>query len=259
MNEFERIRRDCRLGVKTWHNLSSSLSAFERLCHLVDLNDHLILSSLFYMGVIKYAKPFLNNDSGSGLISYPIKTLRKESGFRLDIHKHLVSIRNTLIAHDDFKEVFPTILTTNMRMGGTDFDIIISITMSNKCISHPSDLSVVAIFKEHVSAALDGTVVKLMDDLARFRKCVMDDPTLAESGCKNSRLVEKKMSIPPGGRAFVFPDLSSDPWLDVDEPDFSGIHNGFRYEEIKFQRDFSGPEEIILPNGDRLVLTPSKD
>ena len=257
MNEFERARRDCHLSIKTWQNLSSSLSAFTRLCELVDLKDHLIISSLFQMAVVKYTKPFLKNDSGNGRVSFPIKKLKKTPGFNSNVHKHLIDIRNTLIAHDDFNEVLPKILITNMVMSGTEFSIPMSIIVSNKCVSHPSDLSVAHELKNHVAAAVEGSLAKLNEDIERIRKIAIDEQEQVGSASKYSRTLKEKINIPVGGGRIEHPDFSGEPWLNVDEPNFSDIHNGFMYEEVRLKRDFNGPEKIELPNGHYVVIGPN--
>src|SRR5437899_9433594 len=120
MNEYLRCRRDCQIGVKAYQNIRASLLAFERLCTLVESDDHLLLSSVFHMGVIRYAKPFLGAESGAGLVSYPTQQLRKVSGFSMEIHRHLLTVRNTLIAHDDFDQIEPRILIFGFNPNGFD-------------------------------------------------------------------------------------------------------------------------------------------
>ena len=64
------------------------------------------------------------------------------------------------------------------------------------------------------------------------------------------------MEIPIGGTRPVLPDFMKDSWLDVPEPDFSEVHNGFRYESISMKREFHGPESIELPDGRRIKISP---
>lgn len=46
-------------------------------------------------------------------------------------------------------------------------------------------------------------------------------------------------------------------WLESKEPDYSEIHNGFRYEKCIIQQEFYGPEKIKLPNGEEVEITPN--
>ena len=71
MNEFERARRDCHCSIKACQSLKASVDSFSRLCKLVDSDDHILISSVFHMAVIKYVKPFLNNDTKDGKVRFP--------------------------------------------------------------------------------------------------------------------------------------------------------------------------------------------
>lgn len=256
MNEFARCRRDIFLGIKAFQNIRASLSALERLCYMVDSDDHLVLSSLFHMAVIRYVKPFLNTETGGGPASYPLKHLKANPNFSMKVHEHLKEIRNTLIAHDDFEQVEPRLLFFGIKLPGVDFLVPTKIVVSNKCISHPSDLDGVEIMKKHVVSVLDSVASKIGYDIQVLRSIKIEKPEQAKEMEKYSKSYGQQ-DIPKEGARLLEPDLANEQWLDPKEPDFSEIHHGFRYEKITMKQDFHGPERIKLPNGYEIEINPS--
>jgi len=81
--------------------------AFERLCALTGSNDHMLVSSFFHMGVIRYAKPFTPTIFNSRRMVYGYKKLKGSAGFSEDLHKHILDVRSTLVAHDDLDQIEP--------------------------------------------------------------------------------------------------------------------------------------------------------
>ncbi|MGH7216203.1 MAG: hypothetical protein ACREIG_03085, partial [Nitrospiraceae bacterium] len=243
MNEFQRCRIACQIGIKAYQSLFGATSGFERLTKLVDSEDHLLLSALFHMAVIKYAKPFIHKP-----VAYPIKHLKSLPGFSVKVHEHLIKVRHTLIAHDDFEQIEPRILSFGINPQTQGVNIPTSIVVGNKSISRPADLQSVETFKQHTDHAITGVQKKLFDDMAKLREVIIMHPDQAKQAERYSNHCGS-VQIPASGARLAEPNFMDDSWLDPKEPDFSSIHNGFRYEAIKLRRNFYGPETIKLPNG----------
>lgn len=250
MNEFQRGRNRLLIGIKAYQNLLGSVSGFEKLLQLVDSEDHLLLSSLFHMAVIKYAKPFIHKP-----IAYPIKHLKRLPGFSTEVHDHLIKVRHTLIAHDDFEQIEPRILIFGVTPQEEGITIPTSLVVGNKSISHPADLRSIETFRQHARHAITGVRESLLDDMAKFREVIIKYPDQAKQARKYSRHLGS-VEIPIGGSRLSEPDFMEDEWLDPKEPDFSSIHSGFRYEAIKLRRNFYGPETIKFPNGKQVKISP---
>lgn len=264
MNIFERARFQCHLGIKAYQNVRASQQAFERLSKLNDSDDHLVTSSVFHFAVVRYAKPFMQTQTAQGSVRYPVKHLKNTSEFNPNVHEHLLLVRNTLIAHDDLDQVEPRALLEGMTIkdvGGTPlkgsgYFIPMSVTISNKCISHPADLDGASKMLEHVTGTLSGILSKLNEDLGTLRQARLDFPEEAEAAEKYQRNHDENVTIPAGGMRYVPPSLSDESWLIPTEPDFTDIHNGFRYETITLRREFPGPEKIKLPGGGWVEIQP---
>lgn len=255
MNLFEKHRKDCQLGIKALQNLRAASSALHRLQELSESGDFLLLSSLFHYAIVKYAKPFLGCRIGEQEIRYPVKRLRKENGFSEVLHEHLILVRNTLVAHDDFNHVSPRILTMCICPQDTNFQIPVSITIANKSISHPADKAGVDLMFKHVMAAFEVVGKNLSADMVALREITLKQPHLAKDSEQYSKHYGTQQVSGEGTR-IVPPDVSGDPWLNPDEPDFSSLHKGFLYEPMSAKKEFHGPEMIELPNGERVEINP---
>jgi hypothetical protein len=130
-----------------------------------------------------------------------------------------------------------------------------SLVMGNKSISHPVDLQSVEAFETHTERSVTGVQQKLFEDMARLRELIILHPDQAKQAVKYSKHFGS-VEIPAGGNRLSEPDFMQDEWLNPKEPDFSSIHNGFRYEAIKLRRNFYGPETIKLPNGEQIIISP---
>lgn len=255
MNDFTRARRDCIVGVKAWQNLRASAAALDRLCSIIEAEDIVLLNSVFYMAIVRYAKPFIKSKLSTGFISYPTKTLKKAAGFSALMHAHILQLRDTLIAHDDFDEIEPKLLLAGFSPHGQDIHIPVWVVISNKCISHPAELEGAIKLKQHVQVTLNAVQEKLHDDMGKLRKIAIDHPELTATSLEYSNN-HGTQEVPIGGIRLTPPDFGKEPFLDLQEPTFPEVQNGYRYEWAKLKREFYGPERITLPNGDSFEISP---
>lgn len=252
MNHFERCMRDCQIGVKAFQNIRASLLAFQRICGLISSDDSILLEGLFHAGVIRYAKPFVKS---RGEVSHPVKDLLNVEGHSKNLHDHLMTIRDTLIAHDDFTKIKPRILFYGASVKGANIAVPTSIVVANKCLGYPSDLEGAQSIRTHVDATLRGVVNSLGKNISRLRDLVIKNPEELLNKSDYSRHMGT-VSLKEGVGQLPSADIMNDSWLDTLEPTFLEILNGYRYEEIKMRCDFHGPEEIDLPGGKKIVITP---
>jgi hypothetical protein len=57
--------------------------------------------------VISYARLFVHSETSTGKITYPSRHLMRAVGFDLELHKHILELRNQIIAHGDY-HMFPS-------------------------------------------------------------------------------------------------------------------------------------------------------
>jgi hypothetical protein len=67
-----------------------------------DKLDHVLRAALFQSAVTVYARPFVENRGSTGANRrFSISGLKNAPGFDRALHKHILTLRQTLIAHHD--------------------------------------------------------------------------------------------------------------------------------------------------------------
>ncbi|HVY89630.1 MAG TPA: hypothetical protein VG942_12225 [Hyphomonadaceae bacterium] len=171
LNEFEIRRRDCLISAKALHNLTIAHKALTQLIAEIPKREHLILSSFFHHAAIRYAKPFQNSALELGTARFPFKSIKDAPGFSVSVHEHLLEVRNTLIAHDDFDAVLPRLIHEGPEIGG--HIIPLAVAIANVTILYPTDVESAKKLETHVEAAAKATMEKLVVDMAAYRQCVL--------------------------------------------------------------------------------------
>jgi hypothetical protein len=170
------------------------------------------------MAVVRYSKPFVGLKTSAGTMQYPTRALKRTEGFSSKIHEHLIEVRNTLIAHDDFKQIEPRILSFSVGATGGNVHLPLEITISNKCLECASGGALDEI-KNHVETTVEAVLVRLVNDISRFRDFVIEHPEDAKMSSKYLRDLGQ-IEVPVGGKYVDIPDLTGEPYLDADEPTF---------------------------------------
>jgi hypothetical protein len=255
MNFHTQACNDAKLGIKAYQNLVGSLQGFDRFLSLIPTKDHILLSSVFCFAVVKYAKPFVDTDTSFGTTRYPLRHLKSDQNFDTTLHNHLIELRNTLVAHDDLESIEPRILSRCISVQPTGFSIPMSIDLSNKCLAYPIAPESTVKLRTHVAACVQGALNKVHLDLAKVRDAALKYPEQAAEGQRYLRHYGQDR-IEIGGSYLQPPEFMNDEWLNSSTPDFSHIHDGLLYEELRVRREFFGPERIKLPDGSEVEISP---
>ncbi|HXU92263.1 MAG TPA: hypothetical protein VFP33_01270 [Gallionella sp.] len=255
MNIHAQACNDAKLGIKAYQNLVGSLQGFDRFLSLIPTKDHILLSSVFCFAVVKYAKPFVDTKTSLGTTRYPMRHLKSEAGFDAALHNHLIELRNTLVAHDDLESIEPRILQMCMSVEPTGFNIPMAIGLSNKCLAYPIASESVVKLRTHVEASVQGVLNKVHLDLARVRDAALKYPEQAAQEQRYQKHYGQDR-IEKDGSYLQPPNFMNDEWLNSNAPNFSHIHKGLLYEELRVRRDFCGPERIKLPDGSEVEISP---
>ena len=104
---FEASRRRCVDHLRALLAISASKSSITEILRGWDIHSAEIRSALHSACVMSYARPFSSSDTGSGKIFYPTKQLLKTIDFDVELHKHILSLRDRIIAHGDYG-IFPS-------------------------------------------------------------------------------------------------------------------------------------------------------
>lgn len=240
--KFAALHKNCKLGVKAFQNLRSSETRITRMLDYFVQGDNELLSALFSAAIVSYAKPFLESNIGTVNVVYPIKNLKKNChSFDIELHKHLIKIRHSVVAHDDFNYIDPKLLQVGVDANG--LFIPTTMIMSNKCISYPSKVKFLKTILEHVSATKECIYLKLRDDLTLLRKQIIEHPNTV----KKSQY-EQDFGDANNPKQDIS-NIKNDTWLDLPAPQFESAEKEYRYEAVRVGKDFTAYEKIEVGNG----------
>jgi hypothetical protein len=252
IKELEHLEVSWKLGAKAWQNVNASVMGFDKMLQMGDSFDPIIFPSLFYWAVIRYVKPFLK--SGTSKSCYRLKRISSYPDFNKDIHQHLVNIRHTLIAHDDFTEIEPKLLMFGPELE-KGFIAPQLIEISNKCVSSPKEIEMIEILKVHAEATAQAIFSELEKDLNKLRGFHLKYPKDMRRRSSYSKS-EGKSEIDSEGKVEGFTGSIDKSWLDMTTPSFIESDMDYHYETANIKFEFNGPEEIISPSGAIITITP---
>lgn len=244
------------MGMKALQNVTGCYFGLQLLEQSLNQNTevaHYISSAaIFQYSIIRYAKPFTNSEFEGKSFIYPTKHLLKTEGFSSDTHDHLIRLRNTLIAHDDHDELESKMLTLGAHFHSQTTDEIVAVIahtmLANKCISHLANRDHLKLLLVHTEATLLGIKTKLDIDLTVQKELAVEYPAI---NLEHAKYI-KQYGSPILGEVMSLPDISSDEWLNANEPKFTVHENGYVYEKSIYKIDFDLPTIVKSASGEVL-------
>lgn len=111
---FKARKRELLVHIRALDDFSNVHALATRLVENVgeEIDDtEQLRGALFMSAVVTYVRPFLKSKNKYGETSgtYPIRRLKDDARFDAKLHEHLLHVRNKLIAHDDGKQLPPTL------------------------------------------------------------------------------------------------------------------------------------------------------
>src|SRR5690242_12517989 len=104
---FEEARHKCVDHLRALNAVREAGRYARIILDLWGINNFEVLSALHVAGIISYARPFQYSKSGGGRIFYSTSYLLRSHGFDKDLHRHILLLRDKIIAHSDY-DFFPS-------------------------------------------------------------------------------------------------------------------------------------------------------
>lgn len=253
---YQRLCNDAKRTAKGFQNLSGALEAFQRFSSELASEDQVLLSALFCHGVTRYAKPFVVTETHHGKVKLGTKHLSKIEGFDGEIHKHLLELRNTLIAHDDLVTIEPQIGIGSLEVPGMDLSIPMEMGVVSKALGYPPQSGSAKRICSHVAACKKGASQRLADLFWEIRQESIASPADARAAAKWTRSGETLTTRTDGPARVTVPDVTQFLELKPTVPDYQHLHEELLYEELKFRLIFRGPVRAEA-NGKVFVAEPT--
>jgi hypothetical protein len=233
--------------ARALNSILAARSAAEALRRNWENPDLEVRSALYTQIVVNYARPFIPNVVNGRMRTYPINDLKRQADFDRALHKHLVDLRNKLLAHADSEylqgRVFHRFLDVAGK-GGT-VRVPIGVSVRVQALHGISDKATIEQYVGHFAAAgpcIDAKLREALDALLRafiqypdgFEK--MDDPTHRET-----------LGAVPAGTEHQLPDWRQLKSAQLPRPVFAVGTEGFVFRDLEFDCVLEGEVKIDSP------------
>jgi hypothetical protein len=225
---FEKLRRRCVDHFRALASVQLAQRYSSRLTQGWGLFDDEIASALHATSVIAYARPFTTAKAKQGNIFYPVRDLQRQPGFDAALHRHLMALRNQLIAHSDYGVLRSTMY---MQAVGDSQELPVSLGLNVKRLVGIESKTLAERYLSHldvcvarISAAFDvefkAMARHVRDHPEHFRQTQNIPTEITQHGAIDTLQLLPKPSGAAGG---------------VKEPAFEGIEAGYKYQMITHQ------------------------
>lgn len=239
--KFEKARRRCVDQYRALASLESSHDYALRLFSEWGRHDPIILSALHSATVMAYSRPFSQSKTSQGSREFPVKDLKRVApNFDDEMHRHILRLRNQIIAHSDYSWLRSTMFYQAIGDGGS---LPVELGINVKRIRGIEDRALSERYLEHVASCVMRLSTIFDEEFNNLARQVRDDPSLF--GLTANIPTEISRDGPnPNLTALPPPKGAAS---NVEEPDFSDKIGGYRFEMLTHKR-------ALVRSGTYLVL-----
>jgi hypothetical protein len=202
--------------------------------------------------VISYARLFVHSETSTGKITYPSRHLMRAVGFDLELHKHILELRNQIIAHGDY-HMFPSTMYLQ-SIGDNRLPIALGINVKGMLGISSRDLAL--RYEKHFSvceAKIEELLKQECDELATQAK--VHPATFMET----HNVPEHSQKVSIDGKSEALPGPTG-PAATVEAPEFPSDLMGYNYITLTHQAALIGNGEYVVTiDGIEKTLTFSID
>jgi hypothetical protein len=182
------------------HDVLSAQLFVKKLVDDWDRLDDVLRAALFQSAVTVYARPFVDNRSSTGANRrFSISGLKNAPGFDRALHNHLLTLRQTLIAHHDtsvVKAQLSHMTLTNQQEEGKP-PLTVQTEGKVKALHAIAKKEIAEQYLKHMAASVAYLYKATHDSLGKLHKVRVLDPNLGIAKMQSLSL-EKTYSCASG-------------------------------------------------------------
>lgn len=222
---FEHQRHRCWDHLRALLSIKQALASIQELIESWSSVSVAARCALHSSSIIMYARPFTVAKTRTGKIIFASKSLSNEPGFDSELHKHILKLRDEIVAHSDY-EHFPS--TMYLQTVG-DGALPVSLGAKVKTMSGISSLELAGRYKSHFLAAALG-----MENLLgkEFKSLVDQIKREPQEFLKTQNIPTSTKLVAAGEVTDAQP---SGPVSVVAQPAFSPGLDGYSYVQLTHQ------------------------
>lgn len=187
-----------------------------------------IKCALHAASVVSYSRPFTSSKTNAGNITYPTRQLAKAVGFDAELHRHILDVRNQIVAHGDYG-IFPSTIYMQ-SIGDERLPVALGINVKGMYGIASRDLAL--RYEKHIAICerrIEDILNQECSDLALEAKL---HPEVFDGA---HAIPEVREQLTPSDSGLVSLPRPSGPAGTVEEPAFVDGLSGYSYVTLTHQ------------------------
>ncbi len=249
------------MAASAFHHAEQSFKAVLDCWELpLEARTH-IRGALYQSAVISYARPFAGWKEAGGKQYYKDRYLRRSPRFDVEVHRHLLALRHTFLAHADHEAYPPGIKMYHAEIegGGHRRTVLVGAVASIFGWQGVTDKAYARRAFEHAGAALTVAAAAFDENLAEFARVADESPDAYDEyqaliGRPLSQVLARASA--PGGKD------AKPAFLELDAMDaqlYRGPDTNIGGPEYEYGmlnlRAMLTPRSVPMPNGDIITMS----
>jgi hypothetical protein len=168
--------------------------------------DPLIAAALHSAHVVSYSRPFKDSISKSGeRFRYPVSRISDAEGFDRELHDHLLTLRDGMVAHSDpgLADRMVNHGVAQLTVGEEQRHVIFQASVQSTAIFGFARPDAVDSQRKHVAAGLARAQKRLSSDLQEYIRVLQDNPAAlmdeVEKDAMRKMVIAEGLSMHGGG------------------------------------------------------------
>ena len=203
-NWFIAARLDLLESTRALQSLNMSAETAHALATRWAGLDTTLRFALLTSTVTNYGRPFVNRHTDAGVRRYKLKRIAGEAGFDVMLHRHLLQLRQKLVAHsdEDFNDArIHAQAAVISKDGGEPFKIVAEIGARSTALWLLKDKATAERWRAHVVAAATGAgkdARGLLEDYFAAARTHPDSCPLLDVDGREEKLVQFRAELSGG-------------------------------------------------------------
>jgi hypothetical protein len=261
---FRHRKRSIIEHVKAIDDFAFTVRSFRALMALGPDGSPDVQAALHSAGVVSYARPFSGNKGHGGSRIFPKNRISTQPGFRDDIHRELLLLRDKLIAHSDpnFAAGRLFVKTLELKFEATDGKWPVGALVMTGTVHTLRNPELLKAYLVHSEAALQGAWITIRDALQEYALATFEHPESAavlRAEMPDSAISAAKFSLTPEEPNITIQHVPLAPDQHLSPAPLEVGKDGYYYRTLSIEVNFAGELGMKMPDGSdfQLRVSPS--
>lgn len=163
---FHLRRQELKRDFRALEDFEAAIQVVDEYYQLWGRGSATLMEALHNAMIIRYGRVFTDHGNKKNHLKFPAPHLQKADGFDLDLHKHLMRLRDKVIAHSDANELKCNVTLQRASYFEVAFPVALNVYVAS--LIGTNDKSTIVRYRSHFLACktyLVGLVDTAMTDI----------------------------------------------------------------------------------------------